>query len=105
MKIPDPTLPQNPESAYDRLLGFSVLNSLRQIINKVNAFGDGRSSAIDNQATAAPTTGTWALGDFVKNSAPSELGTAGSRYILTGWLCITGGTPGTWREARVLTGN
>ena len=42
-----------------------------------------------SKATAAPTTGTWKLGDIVYNSAPS----AGSVF---GWVCITAGTPGTW---------
>jgi len=40
--------------------------------------------------TAAPTTGTWAVGDKVINTAP----TAGG---WTGWVCTTAGTPGTWK--------
>ena len=41
--------------------------------------------------TAAPTTGTWATGDRVENTtAPS----AGSPL---GWVCTSGGTPGTWK--------
>ena len=38
---------------------------------------------------AAPSTGTWAIGDTVVNSSP----TAGAN---SGWVCITAGTPGTW---------
>lgn len=41
--------------------------------------------------TAAPTTGTWAVGDTVLNSAP----TAGAAY---GWECVSAGTPGTWKD-------
>jgi hypothetical protein len=41
-------------------------------------------------ATAAPTTGTWAVGDRVWNVAP----TAGG---FEGWICVTAGTPGTWK--------
>lgn len=64
---------------------------------------------LDNQskkhiATTAPTTGLWTQGDFVWNSTPSELGTVGSKYILLGWSCVSGGEPGTWKEARALTG-
>lgn len=39
---------------------------------------------------AAPTTGTWALGDIVYHSAPSPGGNVG-------WICTTAGTPGTWK--------
>jgi hypothetical protein len=40
--------------------------------------------------TAAPTTGTYAQGDMVWNSAPAAGGTPG-------WMCVTGGSPGTWK--------
>ena len=42
------------------------------------------------RAAAAPTTGTWALGDIVWNSAPAGSGTIG-------WVCTAAGTPGTWK--------
>ncbi|MBA4849499.1 glycosyl hydrolase family 28-related protein [Emticicia sp. BO119] len=41
-------------------------------------------------ASAAPSTGTWAIGDIVYNSAPIAGGTMG-------WVCTTAGTPGTWK--------
>ena len=58
-------------------------------------------------ATAAPTgtTVSWQVGDIVANSNPTELGGAGSMYIIFGWECIGAGNPGTWREMRFLTGN
>jgi hypothetical protein len=40
-------------------------------------------------ATAAPAAGTWAVGDYVRNSAPS----VGQPK---GWFCTVAGTPGTW---------
>jgi hypothetical protein len=40
--------------------------------------------------TAAPTSGTWAQGDIVWNTAPGAAGAPG-------WVCVTGGTPGTWK--------
>ena len=40
--------------------------------------------------SAAPTTGEWARGDIVFNNAPSANGRIG-------WVCVTGGTPGTWK--------
>ena len=39
---------------------------------------------------AAPTSGTWALGDIVYNSSPTSGG-----YV--GWICTVAGTPGTWK--------
>lgn len=39
--------------------------------------------------SAAPTTGTWAVGDFVVNSEPST-------DEALGWRCTGAGTPGTW---------
>jgi hypothetical protein len=40
--------------------------------------------------TAAPTTGTWAVGDKRWNTAPAAAGTPG-------WVCTTAGTPGIWK--------
>lgn len=42
------------------------------------------------EATSIPTTGTWAVGDIMWNSAPAASGTMG-------WVCVTAGTPGTWK--------
>lgn len=77
----------------------------RDVATQVNGLTEGRIAAASGALTAAPTTGTWAQGDFVRNSAPAEAGTAGSKYVVTGWICTAGGTPGTWLDARVLTGN
>jgi hypothetical protein len=41
-------------------------------------------------ASAAPTGGTWKVGDIVWNSAPTAGGTVG-------WVCTTAGSPGTWK--------
>lgn len=40
--------------------------------------------------TAVPTTGTWTRGSIVWNVTPSAGGTPG-------WMCVTAGTPGTWK--------
>lgn len=40
--------------------------------------------------TAAPVAGTWNRGDIVWDVTPSAGGTMG-------WVCTTGGTPGTWK--------
>ncbi len=42
------------------------------------------------EKSAAPTTGTWQQGDIIYNLQPIAGG-----YL--GWVCVTGGTPGTWK--------
>jgi hypothetical protein len=71
----------------------------------LNLLTDGRLAGTNNATAAAPTSGTHAQGDVVRNSAPTELGTAGSKYVVLGWICVVGGTPGTWLQTRTLTGN
>jgi hypothetical protein len=87
----------------------TLIQSLYEILQasarKINGLAAGAYSARDNQLSAAPTTGTWAKGDFVENSNAVEAGSSPNKYILIGWRCTVGGTPGTWLECRVLTGN
>jgi hypothetical protein len=78
---------------------------VREIEMKVNLLVEERLAAFDNALTSVPTTGDWARGDFVRNSTPSEAGSALSKYVIIGWVCVTAGTPGTWKECRFLTGN
>lgn len=69
----------------------SVIAELFRLVeNQVNQLSEGRISARHGANTAAPTTGDWAQGDIVWNSAPSSAG-----YI--GWVCTVSGTPGTWK--------
>ena len=70
----------------------------------VNGLAQGRISSVQ-AFTAAPTAGAWHVGDCVRNSAPEETGTAGSKYVVLGWVCVTSGEPGTWLPLRCLTGN
>jgi hypothetical protein len=77
----------------------------RDIAEQINGISEGRQSAYYLSRTSQPTTGKWALGDLVKNSSPSELGTVTGKYVISGWVCVTSGEPGTWHEMRVLTGN
>ena len=78
---------------------------LREHATQVNMLSEGRLRAYYQARTAAPTTGDHAQGDFVRNSEPSELGSASSKYVIFGWICVSSGTPGTWVEMRFLTGN
>lgn len=97
-------LNENIQFSSERLIQ-SLYDFLRPVAQKVNGLASGAYSSRDNQRTAAPTTGTWAKGDFVENSNAVEAGVALSKYIIVGWRCTVGGTPGTWVECRFLTGN
>lgn len=81
-----------------------TLRVLREIAAQLNALSEGSIGAHYAALTAAPTTGTWNRGDKVRNSAPSELGSGGSKYVIDGWICTASGSPGTWVQMRSLTG-
>lgn len=76
-----------------------------QVASSVNGLSAGHVAAHASADTAAPVAGVWAAGDFVRNSAPTEAGSAGSKYVVIGWICTVAGSPGTWLECRCLTGN
>lgn len=82
-----------------------IIREWRSIAEQVNRTSEGQISGATNATTAAPTAGDYAQGDFVRNSAPSELGAVASKYVITGWICTVSGNPGTWLECRTLTGN
>jgi hypothetical protein len=69
---------------------------IRQIEKQSNDHAEGLIVARHNAMTAAPTTGNWVRGDIVWNSAPS-----GGGFI--GWVCVTSGTPGTWKTWGAIT--
>lgn len=55
----------------------------------------------ETSGTAAPSSGTWAQGDKCMNTAPSELGLVGTKYVVIGWVY----SGSAWLEMRNLTGN
>ncbi len=81
----------------------------RDTARQVNDLTEGRVVAVTNAASAVPTTGTWNQGDFVRKINTTEAGTAGSKYVTTGWIRLTAGSNNVlntdWVETRVLTGN
>jgi hypothetical protein len=98
-------LAENPLLPDNSPLSRQLTQLMRETAAQVNAISEGRQYGFYTAAAAAPTTGTWALGDFVLNSAPAEAGVAASMYIIHGWRCTVAGTPGTWVQCRFLTGN
>lgn len=96
----DPRLP----TEFNRSMLARLYDLFRQVAQQVNALAEGQIVAAHNAASGPPTTGTHYQGDVVRNREPAELGAAGSKYVLTGWVCVASGTPGTWREMRAATG-
>lgn len=96
----NPRFPADPKLMERKLTDLFVATN-----KKVNQLAEGVASAVHNSATAAPTAGTFAVGDFIRNSAPAELGVPTARYVVIGWICTVAGTPGTFLQCRVLTGN
>jgi hypothetical protein len=70
------------------LAEFSQPYRIRMFDNNVRTDVRGGKTHIFD--TAAPVSGTWAVGDIVWNTTP----TAGG---FIGWTCTTAGTPGTWK--------
>lgn len=101
---PFPRFPAEPAQMLRKLTDL-----FRDTAKQVNDLTEGRINAVTNAANSVPTTGTWAQGDFVRNSTPSEAGTAGSKYVITGWLRLTSGSNNVlntdWVATRSLTGN
>lgn len=82
----------------------SITREFRDHAQQVNLLAEGRISAAYNAQSAAPTTGQYAVGDFVRNSAPAELGSPGSKYVVLGWLCVDD-SPLTFVPIQPPTGN
>lgn len=79
-------------STATNLLALTGTDSIEDFFNSHNAISQqhvlkGRRSVYGN---AAPTAGTWLKGDIVWNIAPDAAG-------VPGWVCVTDGTPGTWK--------
>lgn len=79
----------------------TVMREMREHAVQVNALSEGRIAGHYNAIPSVPTSGDYVQGDFVRNSAPTELGTSGSKYVIHGWLHTDTG----FVECRFLTGN
>lgn len=101
--MPKVALEQYLQKDYDFAL---MAEMIRIIEDSINRTYEGRIYQKFTGTTAPTSTQmAWQVGDEVTNSNPLELGSASSKYMIVGWKCIAAGSPGTWREMRVLTGN
>ncbi len=66
----------------------STLNVGKRRLDFPNGFGLNDKKVLSG--TAAPTSGTYVQGDMMFNSTPSAGGPLG-------WMCVAGGTPGSWK--------
>lgn len=82
----------------------SLLSAWRVLSQKVNGLASGNIEDAEDTASTSPTMAA-TQGKFVRNSAPSEAGSVGSKYVVIGWICVTSGDPATFKECRCLTGN
>jgi hypothetical protein len=61
-----------------------------------------------NGANAMPSSGKYLLGHVVRNGTPTVTGSAGSKYVVQGWMRVTTGSAHVlntdWVEMRCLTG-
>lgn len=96
----DARMPQNGDM---RALVTRLNEIHRDVANQLNGISEGALRASNNASPTMPAVGPYALGDFVRNSAPAELGTAGSKYVVFGWICLA--APATFVQQRFLTGN
>jgi len=72
------------------LTGSEIRNAITSQDNmSVGVYGTIVSGSQQLRASAAPSTGTWKVGDVVWNTAPAVGGNLG-------WICTVAGTPGTW---------
>jgi hypothetical protein len=99
MRTSIPNLPI-PSTEYEKRLTTILSDLFRTLATKIDLATGGYFSVKWNTATSAPPA-AGAPGDFVANSNPTELGPAGSKYILQGWTYASG----AWKESRTLTGN
>lgn len=99
----DPALPADLPNLVRQLTLLWIENA-----TQVNALSEGQLVATYNAVPAMPAAGTYAIGDFVSNSAPAILGAPGTRYVVQGWRRLTDGSSHVlntdWAEFRTLTG-
>jgi hypothetical protein len=79
------------------LSGGNVVPYMIQPYNlNIRAWDSGNDGRRVYYGTGAPTSGNWAVGDFVFNIAPTSV-------TVLGWRCTAAGAPGTWAAVYGMT--
>lgn len=90
--VPSSIVVDEADTALFTALASGEQSAPLQILRKVNAnlirYQQGGVNV--TTGTAAPVAGTWTRGDIVWNTTPSAAGAPG-------WMCVTAGSPGTWK--------
>lgn len=84
--------PSDANANWDRMTSNASLTDA-QVAAYITGPGDTRDALEDVTGefrSAAPSSGTWAVADKVWNTLPSP-----GDYV--GWVCVSAGTPGTWK--------
>lgn len=76
-----PLLPADPGQLYRKLTDEFRATNLR-----VNQLSRGDIEGSYNAATSIPPSTEGAQGDFIRNRTPTEVGSAGSKYVVLGWM-------------------
>lgn len=69
---------------------FAYRNTFLGLNRPYTIVGAASVMKLEDDGTAAPTTGYWNTGDIVWNRLPSAGGAPG-------WVCVVSGAPGTWK--------
>jgi hypothetical protein len=88
------TTSQTPDTVPSQRVLFQA-NDFTDVTTPVSTTAESDTYEASRQwkicrGSAAPAAGTWARGDQMINSAPSAAG-------VPGWVCTSGGSPGTWK--------
>lgn len=82
-----------------------VSEIIRAICQQIDSLSEGRIVANYQANSTAPVSVGGAVGDFIKDSSPTVLGTVGAQYIREGWVCTSADSSNaTWVEKRFMTG-
>ncbi len=104
MRISEPKFGE-PKESWGKDLVEKLYRALREIAGQLNGLSEGRISQRYTAATAAPSTGQYTQGDIVWHKTPTELGGAGSKYVIIGWVNVSTTSTPSFKEMRCLTGN
>jgi len=97
--VSEPRLPTNPTTPFEQELLRVTQIILRDHAQAINQAATGRLSAWSASASTKPVM-PGSIGDTVRNTNTTVLGSVGSQYIIDGWRY---GDDNVWHEISHLT--